>query len=357
MELMEECKMGNKKTGRIRAIDWIKVIACVGVVCLHTIDRETAPLNNWLYYAAGWSIPLFMMSTGFFLFNREEPLTQTYVTNKILRIFRFCFLWVCVVTGLNIGMMLIEVGWDFRSVLIMLAGIPSDTILSMMQSGSVGVLWYCGGLVLLYLFAYAFYRRQMCKWRVWMVCFACGLVMQAVSRLIHEPVHSLFCRPFRMWTWLQYGMLGAMMPQITDAVAKRLPLAGHILLTLAVYPALVSYQAFAGKELFDNGCAECFYDSVSMILIVAVVFSLALRLSQRAAKKEKTIASEIVVLTAGVFPVHGWIYEQILRINLPSLPLNYSQICILHFAVTVGISFAVMAIVSRTHLKEYLLKI
>ena len=127
MELMEEHKMENKKTGRISAIDWIKVIACVGVVCLHTIDRETAPLNNWLYYAAGWSIPLFMMSTGFFLFNREEPLTQTYITNKILRIFRFCFLWVCVVTGLNIGMMLIEVGWDFRSVLSMLAGIPSDT--------------------------------------------------------------------------------------------------------------------------------------------------------------------------------------------------------------------------------------
>ena len=174
MELMEEHKMENKKTGRISAIDWIKVIACVGVVCLHTIDRETASLNNWLYYAAGWSIPLFMMSTGFFLFNREEPLTQTYITNKILRIFRFCFLWVCVVTGLNIGMMLIEVGWDFRSVLSMLAGIPSDTILSMIQLGSVGVLWYCGGLVLLYLFAYVFYRRKMRKWRVWMACFVCG---------------------------------------------------------------------------------------------------------------------------------------------------------------------------------------
>ena len=31
MELMEEHKMENKKTGRISAIDWIKVIACVGV--------------------------------------------------------------------------------------------------------------------------------------------------------------------------------------------------------------------------------------------------------------------------------------------------------------------------------------
>ena len=357
MELMEEHKMENKKTGRISAIDWIKVIACLGVVCLHTIDRETAPLNNWLYYAAGWSIPLFMMSTGFFLFNREEPLTQTYITNKILRIFRFCFLWVCVVTGLNIGMMLIEVGWDFRSVLSMLAGIPSDTILSMIQLGSVGVLWYCGGLVLLYLFAYVFYRRKMRKWRVWMACFVCGGGLQLVSFLLHEPVHSLFCRPFRIWTWLQYGMLGAMMPQITDAVAKRLPLAGHVLLALAVYPVLVSYQAFAGTELIDNGCVECFYDSVSMILIVTVVFSLALRLSQRAVKKEKTIASGIAMLSVGVFPVHGWIYEQILRVDLPALPLNYSQICVLHFVVTVGISFVVMAIVSRTHLKEYLLKI
>lgn len=160
-----------------------------------------------------------------------------------------------------------------------------------------------------------------------------------------------------MWTWLQYGMLGAMMPQITDAVAKRLPLAGHILLTLVAYPVLVSYQAFAGKELFRNGCAECFYDSVSMILIVTVAFSLALRFSQRAAKKEKTIASEIATLTVGVFPVHYWIYEQILRINLPASPLNYSQICILYFVVTTGISFAAMAIVSRTRLKDYLLKI
>ena len=357
MEWIEENRTGSNIAGRNRAIDWIKVIACVGVVCLHTIDREIAPLNNWLYYAAGWSIPLFMMSTGFFLFNREEPLTQTYITNKILRIFRFCFLWVCVRTGLNIGMMLIEVGWDFRSVLSMLAGIPSDTILSMMQLGSVGVLWYCGSLVLIYLFAYVFYSRQMCKWRVWMACFVCGMVMQVISYLIHEPVQSLFCQPFRMWTWLQYSMLGAMMPQITDAVAKRLPLAGHILLTLAAYPLLVSYQVFVGNVLLRNDYAEYLYDSVSMILIVTVVFSLALRFSQRAAKKGKTIASGIAMLSVGVFPVHGWIYEQILRIDLPALPLNYSQICVLHFVVTTGISFAVMAIVSRTRLKEYLLKI
>ena len=190
-----------------------------------------------------------------------------------------------------------------------------------------------------------------------MACSVCGIVRQVISYLIHEPVQSQFCQPFRMWTWLQYSMLGAMMPQITDAVAKRLPLAGHILLTLAAYPLLVSYQVFVGNVLLRNDYAEYLYDSVSMILIVTVVFSLALRFSQRAAQKGKTIASGIAMLSVGVFPVHGWIYEQILRIDLPALPLNYSQICVLHFVVTTGISFAVMAIVSRTRLKEYLLKI
>lgn len=152
-------------------------------------------------------------------------------------------------------------------------------------------------------------------------------------------------------------MLGAMMPQITDAVAKRLTLAGHILLTLVAYPLVVTYQVFAGNVLLRNDYAEYLYDSCSMVLIVVAVFSLALRLSAHFAKKEKAIVSEISTLTVGVFPVHYWIYEQILRISLPASPLNYSQICILYFVVTTSFSFAAMAIISRTRLKDYLLKI
>ena len=86
-----------QKTGsRNRAIDFIKTIACIGVICLHTIRRDSGTVNYWLYYFSGLAIPLFTMSAGFFLFRKKEKITLAYTARKIGGIFFFCLCWVTI---------------------------------------------------------------------------------------------------------------------------------------------------------------------------------------------------------------------------------------------------------------------
>ena len=71
------------------SIDFIKTIAMLGVICLHTtyqyIQPGTFGLADVLYESAVISIPLFFMVSGYLLLGREN-LSYKYSLNKILKI-------------------------------------------------------------------------------------------------------------------------------------------------------------------------------------------------------------------------------------------------------------------------------
>lgn len=75
-----------KKTRNIN-LDLIKVIACIGVVLLHTTMpgfKETGQWNysSYLYYLGTYSIPLFFMVNGYLLLGKSK-ITYPYILHKI----------------------------------------------------------------------------------------------------------------------------------------------------------------------------------------------------------------------------------------------------------------------------------
>ena len=75
-----------KKTRNIN-LDLIKIIACIGVVLLHTTMlgfEETGRWNysSYLYYLGTYSIPLFFMVNGYLLLGKSK-ITYPYILNKI----------------------------------------------------------------------------------------------------------------------------------------------------------------------------------------------------------------------------------------------------------------------------------
>lgn len=44
---------------RDASIDLLKIISCVAVVGLHTINKDASSMNSVLYYLCGFAVPMF----------------------------------------------------------------------------------------------------------------------------------------------------------------------------------------------------------------------------------------------------------------------------------------------------------
>ena len=66
-------------------IDLIKLYACICVVALHTISKDLSSITTVIYYLSGVAVPLFFMSSGYFLLNRGE------ISIKYSIVLRQCF--------------------------------------------------------------------------------------------------------------------------------------------------------------------------------------------------------------------------------------------------------------------------
>lgn len=69
------------------SLDLLKVLACIGVVLLHTTMggfKETGSWNllAYLYYLGTYSIPLFFMVNGYLLLGKKE-ITYPYILQKV----------------------------------------------------------------------------------------------------------------------------------------------------------------------------------------------------------------------------------------------------------------------------------
>lgn len=82
-------------------LDLLKVIACVGVVLLHTEMggfKETGSWNfsTYLYYLGTYSIPLFFIVNGYLLLGKKE-ITYSYILQKVKYILITVLSWTFIV--------------------------------------------------------------------------------------------------------------------------------------------------------------------------------------------------------------------------------------------------------------------
>ena len=336
---------------RNAGVDFIKVLACISVVGLHTIDRDSGRLNYFCYYLCGWAIPLFMMSSGYFLFADKEKLTQAYIGKKIVHILRFSFLWSGILTCYSLAKTILSNGISFTNMWGEFAQIPTNTVLNLLQKGNAPVMWYCGSLILLYAFAYLFKARDMKPVSVWLCAFGVGIIIQISSYCLKQPLQSAFTQTFRLWTWIQYAMLGAMMPRISEFIRERVSWLAHFALILVIVPALVCYQIYMGKNFIHNSYVEFFYDSVSMILIVVLVFSFAVRCFSK--QNKNSVICLLSRLSVGVFVLHLPVFYSVAGI----LPGNTSKLGFARFFLVIIGTFLLAFAISKTKPGKYLLKI
>lgn len=243
---------------RLPSLDFIKLFAMFGVICLHTemVFYEN-PLAQFLYMTAVVSIPLFFMVSGFLLYGKKSVGYQ-YSLHKITGILRFVTIitvtfWL--LTGIRHG----------DSFLLFTVG-------SLVQKGRFGVYWYFGAMLIIYTMLpilHAIYKKHQ---KVFLVATIALCVLSNcifLSNFWGYQIEKDTIQTFRLWNWIFYFNLGGLLRKCTVKV--------NLLLVLALFFLNYLFQ-YEITPMMPTKCCEYFYCSLPVMLLSLCLFAYVVKI-------------------------------------------------------------------------------
>ncbi|RSI98770.1 acyltransferase [Streptococcus mitis] len=280
-------------------LDLLKVLACVGVVLLHTAMggfKETGSWNfsTYLYYLGTYSIPLFFMVNGYLLLGKRE-ITYSYILQKVKWILITVSSWSVII-------------WLFKRDFTVN---PIKKIVgSLIQKGYFFQFWFFGALIIIYIslpVLKKFLNLKRSYLYILSVLLVVGLIFELTNIVLQMPIQTYVIQTFRLWTWFFYYLLGGFIAQFDkDIIKNRFKRWMEIIVVLLflVSPLILFFLA---RTTYHNFFAEYFYDllfvKVVSLGIFLTIFSLALNQDNN---KWITFLSN---QTMGVFIIHTYIMK------------------------------------------------
>ena len=314
-------------------LDLIKVLACIGVVLLHTTMvgfKETGSWNllAYLYYLGTYSIPLFFMVNGYLLLGKKE-ITYPYILQKVKWILTIVSSWTIIV-------------WLFKRDFTVN---PIKKIIgSLVQKGYFSQFWFFGALILIYL-CLPILRKFLNSKRSYLYILsffvATGLIFELVNIILQMPLQSYVIQTFRLWTWFFYYILGGLIAQfdkefIKKGIKRWMKIASVLLMLIS--PLILFFLA---KTIYHNLFAEYFYDILFVKIVSLGVFLTILTLSLKESKYKWIVS--LSNQTMGVFIVHTYIMKVLEKL----LGFSYTGAYLLFPIFTLCISIIVVSLLMK----------
>lgn len=219
-------------------------------------------------------------------------------------------------------------------------GILKTFVKGFLQSGKFWHFWYFGALALIYLMAPILQRlsRKIGKEKLWAAAMVCCALIQIASYLYGAPLQKNIRQMFRLWTWIQYFLLGGI---LADNKKKISPIP-----VLVMSAVIVALENFAGRHILHNLFLEFFYDDVCMVLWCAVIFMwvMGLKLSKRCQGAIQRLAP----LTLGVYIVHPLLIRYIGN----KLEINTVITALVYFVGVTVVSFSIVFLIKKIRLSR-----
>lgn len=280
-------------------LDLLKVLACVGVVLLHTTMggfKETGSWNllTYLYYLGTYSIPLFFMVNGYLLLGKRE-ITYFYILQKVKWILITVLSWTFIV-------------WlfkrDFTENLI------KKIVGSLIQKGYFFQFWFFGALILIYIclpILKKFLNSRRSYLYILSVLLVIGLIFELTNIVLQMPIQTYVIQTFRLWTWFFYYLLGGFIAQFDkDIIKNRFKrwMKVVVVLLLLISPIILFSIA---KTTYHNLFAEYFYDILFVKVVSLGIFLTILTLTVNEKRSESIVS--LSNQTMGVFIIHTYIMK------------------------------------------------
>ena len=314
-------------------LDLLKVLACVGVVLLHTTmggfkDTGSWNLLTYLYYLGTYSIPLFFMVNGYLLLGKRE-ITSHYILQKVK--------WILItVSSWNIIVWLFKRDFTVNPI--------KKIVGSLIQKGYFFQFWFFGALILIYLCLPILSKFLNSKRRylyILALLIVIGFIVEVANMCCQRPLQTHVMQTCRLWTWFFDYILGGYIAQFNvDNLKYRFKNWMKIvsMLLVLISPIILFFLA---KNTYHNLFAEYFYDILFVKFTSLGIFLMVLTLSlnENGSKWIVSLSNQ----TMGVFVIHTYvmkIWEKLIAFSFTG--------AYLWFAIfTLSISFIVIGILMR----------
>lgn len=280
-------------------LDLLKVLACVGVILLHTAMggfKETGSWNfsTYLYYLGTYSIPLFFMVNGYLLLGKRE-ITYSYILQKVKWILITVSSWSAIV-------------WLFKRDFT--ANPIKKIIGSLIQKGYFFQFWFFGALILIYIclpILKKFLNSKRSYLYILSILLVIGLIFELTNIVLQMPIQTYVLQTFRLWTWLFYYILGGFIAQFDiDTIKNRFKrwMKVVVVLLFLISPLILFFIA---KTAYHNLFAEYFYDILFVKVVSLGIFLTILTLTLNEKRNEWIVS--LSNQTMGVFIIHTYIMK------------------------------------------------
>jgi len=314
-------------------LDLLKVLACVGVVLLHTTMggfKETGSWNllTYLYYLGTYSIPLFFMVNGYLLLGKRE-ITYSYILQKVKWILITVSSWTFIV-------------WlfkrDFTENLI------KKIVGSLIQKGYFFQFWFFGALMLIYIclpILKKFLNSKRSFFYSLSLLAVIGLIFELTNIVLQMPIQTYVIQTFRLWTWLFYYLLGGYIAKFTMEELKArfknwMKIVSILLLLLS--PVILFFIA---KTTYHNLFAEYFYDILFVKVVSLGIFLTILTLTLNEKRNEWIVS--LSNQTMGVFIIHTYI----MKVWEKLFGFNFVGAYLLFALFTLSVSFIIVGMLMK----------
>lgn len=321
-----------KKTRNIN-LDLIKIIACIGVVLLHTTMpgfKETGQWNysSYLYYLGTYSIPLFFMVNGYLLLGKNE-ISYSYILQKIKWILVTVSIWTLII-------------WIYKRDF---SQNPIKKVLgSLLQRGYFFQFWFFGALILIYLCLPILKRFLKSKNRYLLVLsllVIIGFVLELTNYLLQKPVQVYVIQTFRLWTWFFYYILGGFIAQFNLANLRSCFKNWMKVVTLVLLFISPFILYVLAKDIHHNLYAEYFYDSIFVKIVSLGFFLTVLTFDLNTDKNRWIIYISNQIM--GVFIIHTFV----MKVWEKLVGFSFAGAYLLFLIFTLSVSFAVVGILIK----------
>ena len=310
----------------------------MAVVGLHTLQKDLSIINSSLYYLCGFAVPAFFMSNGYITLNRSD-IDARYSVKKVINILRIALCWSGIVFC---GQVIYEIAHRHATVELLFQ-LPMTFIKGFVQKGYLWHFWFLGALIIVY-FMLPFLVRHIGELsHIWFVLICIGLVFQVISYCLGMPVQRYCIQTFRVWTWLQYFVLGGL-------IGKKARKKSWVFL-IFVTVWIVVFQNIASRFLIHDLHAEYFYDSIFTVIWLILIFTFCGNINLT--REQSAVIKKIAPLTMGIYIVHP------IALKLVGIFIEADTIMnsILFFAIVLATSTLIVYVIVRIPVVNKLVKL
>ena len=314
-------------------LDLLKVLACVGVVLLHTTMggfKETGSWNllTYLYYLGTYSIPLFFMVNGYLLLGKRE-ITYSYILQKVKWILITVSSWTFIV-------------WlfkrDFTENLI------KKIVGSLIQKGYFFQFWFFGAVILIYIclpILKKFLNSKRSYLYILSVLLVIGLIFELANIVLQMLIQTYVIQTFRLWTWFFYYVLGGYIAQFTMKELKSRFKNWMKIVSILLFLISPLILFFIAKTAYHNLFAEYFYDTLFVKVSTLGIFLTILTLTLNEKRNEWIVS--LSNQTMGVFIIHTYI----MKVWEKLFGFNFVGAYLLFALFTLSVSFIIVGMLMK----------